>query len=160
MTRVRAPRRHHRRLPIQLLLPADVDPDVVATATGLAPLLHESAAQAEWERRLTAPFVSLARPAVDVLFASVAQHVGARAIGVVLTGLQRDGADGVRHIKRRGGRVFAHDPRTAQAPSMPRAAIQTGCVDFVLPLDALAHALVTLVSVPGTASFFRTQAAA
>jgi two-component system chemotaxis response regulator CheB len=51
--------------------------------------------------------------------------------------------------------VLAQDPTTAVAGSMPAAAILTGCVDFMLPLNALADALVTLVMAPGAESFFR-----
>ena len=72
---------------------------------------------------------------------------------MVLTGRGRDGAEGVRAIKARGGRVRAQDPATAQARPMPEAAIGTGCVDFVLPPEGLAAALVTLVMVPGAAAW-------
>jgi two-component system chemotaxis response regulator CheB len=101
-----------------------------------------------------APSVNYTRPAIDPLFASVAERCGRRAIGVILTGMQRDGAAGAALIKQRGGRVLVQDPRTARAPSMPQAAIATGCVDFVLPVDGLAAALTTLVMVPGAATFF------
>jgi two-component system chemotaxis response regulator CheB len=74
------------------------------------------------------------------------------AIGVVLSGLLRDGAKGVRAIKRNGGRVLVQDPATARAPSMPASAIATGCVDYVLPPHRLAPALTALVMAPGAAS--------
>lgn len=74
------------------------------------------------------------------------------AIGVVLSGMLRDGADGVRAIKRNGGRVLVQDPATARAPSMPASAIATGCVDYVLPAHRLAPALTALVMAPGGAS--------
>jgi hypothetical protein len=67
----------------------------------------------------------------------------------VLTGLLRDGAQRIRAIKRRGGRVLVQDPTAARAAGMPSAIIATGCVDFVLPLDRIAPALVALTIAPG-----------
>jgi two-component system, chemotaxis family, protein-glutamate methylesterase/glutaminase len=87
----------------------------------------------------------------DSLLRSAAAAVGPAAIGVVLTGMLRDGAHGVRAIKRHGGRVLAQDPATARAPSMPSSAIATGCVDFVLPLSRIAPALIALTMAPGAA---------
>jgi two-component system, chemotaxis family, protein-glutamate methylesterase/glutaminase len=76
-----------------------------------------------------------ARPSIDVLFASAADAYRDRLIGVVLTGASSDGTHGALRIKQRGGRVVAQDPATAEAPLMPRAAIEAGCVDEVLTLD-------------------------
>lgn len=90
----------------------------------------------------------------DALLTSAAAVAGPGAIGVVLTGLLHDGANGVRAIKRAGGRVLAEDPRTARAGSMPSSAIATGCVDFVLPRTRLAAALVALTVAPGGADLF------
>ena len=56
-----------------------------------------------------------------------------RLVAIILTGMQTDGAQGVRDVKRRGGRVLVQDPATARASGMPSAALATGCVDFVLP---------------------------
>ena len=75
-------------------------------------------------------------------------------IGVVLTGMLRDGTTGVRAVKRHGGRVLAQDLATARAGSMPSSAIATGCVDFVLPLHRIATALVALTMAPGAAELF------
>jgi two-component system chemotaxis response regulator CheB len=99
--------------------------------------------------------VEFSRPAVDVLFTSVAQVYGASAIAAVLTGKLKDGAAGVRAIKRAGGRVLVQEPMTAREPSMPTEAIATGCADFILPLDILSSALVALVAVPGAADLLR-----
>jgi two-component system chemotaxis response regulator CheB len=87
----------------------------------------------------------------DSLLRSVAAAVGPAAIGVVLTGMLRDGAQGVRAIKRHGGRVLAQDPATARASGMPSSAIATGCVDFVLPLHRIGPALIALTMAPGAA---------
>jgi two-component system chemotaxis response regulator CheB len=99
-----------------------------------------------------APLVQFTRPAVDPLFFSVAEHVRERAIAVVLTGMQCDGAAGARWVKQAGGRVLVQDPRTARAAGMPLATIAATPVDHILPLDGIATALTALVMVPGAAS--------
>jgi two-component system chemotaxis response regulator CheB len=68
--------------------------------------------------------VQYARPSIDVLFDSAADAHAARAIAVVLTGANRDGAEGAREIRRRGGTVVVQDPKTAECAVMPEAAIQ------------------------------------
>lgn len=87
----------------------------------------------------------------DELLRSAAALAGRRAVGVVLTGRLSDGTEGVRAVKRSGGRVLVQDPSGARAAEMPSSAIATGCVDHVLPLDKIAAALVALVMAPGGA---------
>lgn len=89
--------------------------------------------------------VHFLRPSADLLFESVAAVFRERAIAVVLSGTGRDGAMGVTAIKKVGGTVIVQDPATAEFPGMPEEAIRTGNVDFVLPLDEVGPALVTLV---------------
>jgi two-component system chemotaxis response regulator CheB len=89
--------------------------------------------------------VHFLRPSADLLFESVAASFRDRAIGVVLTGTGKDAAMGVTAIKSMGGTVIAQDPKTAEFPGMPEAAVATGKVDFVLPLAEIADALVTLI---------------
>ena len=89
--------------------------------------------------------VHFLRPSADLLFESVAASYQQRAIGVVLTGTGSDGAMGVRAIKKMGGTVIVEDEKTAEFSGMPTAALQTKCVDFILPLDEISRALVTLV---------------
>jgi two-component system chemotaxis response regulator CheB len=89
--------------------------------------------------------VHFVRPSADLLFESVAGSYKDRAIGVVLTGTGSDGSMGVGAIKKMGGTVIAQDSGSAEFSGMPLAAIHTGNVDFVLPLDEIASALVTLV---------------
>lgn len=97
------------------------------------------------------------RCTADVLFESVATRFGERVIAVVLSGTMDDGAAGVRAVKRAGGRVLAQDSGTARAFGMPNAAIRTGCVDFVLPVERLASALITIVMAPGAADLFAVR---
>jgi two-component system chemotaxis response regulator CheB len=78
------------------------------------------------------------RPSIDVFFESVADTYGPRAVGVLLTGSSRDGASGLARIKRRGGTVVVQDPDTAEAPAMPRAALEETAVDARLELQAIA----------------------
>lgn len=98
--------------------------------------------------------LNYARPRADGLFESVAIHFKARAIGVVLTGYLNDGAQGAQSIRQQGGCIIVQDPKTAEAPGMPRATLQTGYVDFVLSLHAIPAALIALVMVSGAAQFF------
>jgi two-component system CheB/CheR fusion protein len=77
----------------------------------------------------------------DILFTSLAKDHGHGAIGVVLSGEESDGALGIQAIKRAGGAAFAQYPGSARFPSMPISAIETGCVDFVLHPNEIAHEL-------------------
>lgn len=83
------------------------------------------------------PKVSGFRPSVDVMFESVAKVVGARAVGVVMTGMGCDGANGVRILKEHGATTIAQDQATSVVYGMPKAAAETGCVDHIAPLDEI-----------------------
>lgn len=89
--------------------------------------------------------VHYVRPSADLLFESMADSYGERAIAVVLTGSGSDGEMGVQSVKNRDGTVIAQNEETAEYFGMPGAAIATECIDFVLALDEIAPALVTLV---------------
>ena len=81
--------------------------------------------------------VQFARPSIDVLFQSVAETYRDRAIGVVLTGANEDGAAGLAAIKRNGGVSIVQDPQSAERRQMPDAAIAGSVADAVLPLEAI-----------------------
>jgi two-component system chemotaxis response regulator CheB len=89
--------------------------------------------------------VHFVRPSADLLFESVAASYRKRAIAVVLTGTGSDGSMGIGAIKKMGGTVVAQDQASAEFSGMPAAAIRSGNADFILPLDEIASALVTLV---------------
>jgi two-component system CheB/CheR fusion protein len=85
---------------------------------------------------------------VNLLFRSLAREYGHRAVGVVLSGTDADGAEGLEEIKAVGGIAMAQEPDTAKFAGMPKSAIATGCVDFVLPPGELATQLLRLARHP------------
>lgn len=89
--------------------------------------------------------VHFVRPSADLLFDSMAAGYGREAIAVVLTGSGRDGEMGVKAVRERGGTVIAQNEETSEYFGMPGTAISTKCVDFILALDEIAPALITLV---------------
>jgi len=88
--------------------------------------------------------VRFSRPSIDVLLTSAADTYGSAAIGVVLTGANEDGAQGLAHIVKRGGRALVQNPKTAEIPIMPEAAIRAVPTAEVLALDALVSRLIEL----------------
>jgi two-component system chemotaxis response regulator CheB len=90
--------------------------------------------------------VHFVRPSADLLFESTAAAYRERAVAVVLSGSGRDGAMGVKAIKKMGGTVIVQDEKTSEFFGMPEAAQQTGIVDFILPLSEIAPALRTLIA--------------
>jgi two-component system, chemotaxis family, protein-glutamate methylesterase/glutaminase len=89
--------------------------------------------------------VHFLRPSADLLFDSVAASYKDRAIAVVLSGTGNDGAVGIETIHKMGGAVIAQDKETSEFFGMPSAAIQTGIVDFVLPLSQISAVLTSLI---------------
>ena len=90
--------------------------------------------------------VAFARPSIDVLFESAADEYKEHAIGVILTGANRDGARGMARIKMNGGVTLVEDPDSAAVRIMPDAAIDSCNVDHVLQLREIAPFLSRLVS--------------
>ncbi|MDX6486614.1 MAG: two-component system, chemotaxis family, protein-glutamate methylesterase/glutaminase [Gaiellaceae bacterium] len=81
--------------------------------------------------------VQFARPSIDVLFESVADAYGERAVGIVLTGANADGARGLARIKDRGGVAIVQDPATSERRAMPDAAIAGTVADAILTLEEI-----------------------
>jgi two-component system chemotaxis response regulator CheB len=91
------------------------------------------------------PLVHGVRPAADVTFKSVAAAFGARVVGVVLTGMGRDGALGLAAIKAAGGRAVAQDRATSTVYGMPKAAAELGVVDEIAPLERVAQVINRII---------------
>jgi two-component system chemotaxis response regulator CheB len=89
--------------------------------------------------------VHFVRPSADLLFESVAASHKDRSIAVVLSGTGSDGSMGAQAIKKMGGTVICQSIESAEFSGMPTATLQTKCVDFILPLEEIASALITLV---------------
>lgn len=133
----------HTELPVRLARMNDLaEPGTVY----IAPPDHHLLIGERGEMTLShSELVHFVRPSADLLFESVAGAYGARAIACVLTGTGSDGSMGVRAVKSRGGTVLAEDPESAEFRGMPEAAVATGSVDFVLPLDDIATVIRSLV---------------
>lgn len=129
--------RDHARMEPGHVYVAPPDRHTVFDADGLLALNHDAA-------------VNYVRPSADMLFESAAEQFGVGALGVVLTGFGKDGAAGASAIKRHGGTVIAQDEATSAHFGMPRAAIRTGHVDHVMPLEDIAPTLERLVGNGGT----------
>ncbi|MGB6386108.1 MAG: chemotaxis response regulator protein-glutamate methylesterase [Terriglobales bacterium] len=86
------------------------------------------------------PLVSRHRPSVDVLFRSVATFIGPKAVGVIMTGMGDDGAQGLCEMKEAGAATIAQDEASCIVFGMPKEAISRGAVDIVVPLDKIASA--------------------
>jgi two-component system chemotaxis response regulator CheB len=88
--------------------------------------------------------VRYSRPSIDVAFTSTADAYGRRAVGIVLTGANADGAEGLATIAKRGGLAIVQSPATAESPAMPRAALDAVPSAHVLPIPAIAELLTAL----------------
>lgn len=91
------------------------------------------------------PRVHHQRPAVDVLFRSVARHAGPNAVGVILTGMGADGAEGMLEMKQAGARTIAQDEATCVVYGMPREAVATGAVERVAPLPKITDEILAML---------------
>ncbi|MHB8880566.1 MAG: chemotaxis-specific protein-glutamate methyltransferase CheB [Thermodesulfovibrionales bacterium] len=82
------------------------------------------------------------RPSCDVLLSSVAAAFGNKAVGVILTGMGSDGVEGMKRIRAAGGRTIAQDEKTSIIFGMPKLAIESGCIDAVVPLEAIGSEII------------------
>jgi two-component system chemotaxis response regulator CheB len=92
--------------------------------------------------------IRFSRPSIDLTFSSAADIYGDRTIGVVLTGANADGAEGLRRIAERGGAAFVQEPVTAESPAMPAAALKAVPKAKVLPICDIGKAITTLARQP------------
>ncbi len=88
------------------------------------------------------PLIHHQRPAVEVLFKSVAKYAGKDAIGVILTGMGKDGAEGMLNMKNAGAYTIGQDERTSIVYGMPKEAYQMGGVSKVLPIEKIAEEIM------------------
>jgi two-component system chemotaxis response regulator CheB len=96
------------------------------------------------------PPVNRHRPAVDVLFRSAAQYAGPNSVGVILTGMGKDGAAGMLEMKQAGSRNIAQDEASCVVFGMPKEAIARGGADEIVPLSAIAERVLALVRSGGS----------
>jgi two-component system chemotaxis response regulator CheB len=85
------------------------------------------------------------KPSANILFKSVAEEVGGGVVGVILTGMGRDGAEGAQALKNRGARIIAESQETCVVYGMPKAAVEIGVVDELLPLYSIPEAMIRSV---------------
>ena len=134
----------------QITVKEATDNDSVTAGTALiAPgnyhmILRRSGARYYVEIK-TGPMVHHQRPAVDVLFKSTAKYAGANSIGVILTGLGSDGAEGLLEMKRMGAATIAQDEKSCVVFGMPKEAIKLNAVDYVMPIDQIASQIVRMI---------------
>ncbi|BAY65205.1 CheB methylesterase [Calothrix brevissima NIES-22] len=101
--------------------------------------------------------VSYARPSIDVLFESAADIYGEQVIGVILTGANEDGMQGLKMVKLKFGLAIVQDPTTAECAVMPKAAMNAVAVDWILPLEEIAQKLIYLCHHTGKGSLSKCQ---
>lgn len=133
---------------LQPLIPLPIreveDKDEIAPGTiYLAPADYHLLVEVGYFTLTTDEPVCYARPSIDVLFESAADVYGDRVIGIILTGANQDGARGAAAIKTKGGRVIVQDPKTAESPVMPDAAIAATKVDAIVPLTTIGSTLLS-----------------
>ncbi len=91
------------------------------------------------------PATSLYRPSVDIAMASVADSYHGRSLGVILTGMGHDGLEGMKLIKARGGRTIAQSENTCTVYGMPKAVIENGLADKIVPLTSIAAEILNMI---------------
>jgi two-component system chemotaxis response regulator CheB len=95
------------------------------------------------------PPVNRHRPSVDVLFRSVAKFAGANALGIIMTGMGDDGAQGLKEMHDAGARTVAQDEASSVVFGMPKEAIKLGAADLTLPLNQISGAIVNFANRAG-----------
>ena len=90
------------------------------------------------------PLINYSRPSINVLFETAAEVLKEKAVGIILTGANSDGAQGLKRVKKCGGITIVQRPDSANAPAMPEAAIELVDVDYILTIDEITHHLIEL----------------
>lgn len=122
-----------------------VAPGVALLAPGNHHMLLRRSGARYYVNLKEGPRVNRHRPSVDVMFRSVARVAGKNAIGVILTGMGGDGAQGLLEMKEAGAATLAQDEATCTVFGMPKVAIELGAADQVAPLDAIPGAVIDLL---------------
>jgi two-component system, chemotaxis family, protein-glutamate methylesterase/glutaminase len=129
-----------------------IEPGTVYIAPGGERHLEISGGSKPRCRLREAPPVNGHRPSVDVLFDSAAKALGADAVGVILTGMGRDGAQGLLAIREAAGHTLGQDEHSCVVYGMPRVAFEMGAVERQVSLDRMAAAILTLCNAESEAA--------
>ncbi len=122
-----------------------VTPGTVLIAPGNYHMIFRRSGARYYVEIKTGPMVHHQRPAVDILFKSTAKYAGANAIGVILTGMGADGAEGLLEMKQAGAGTIAQDEKSCVVFGMPKEAIKLGAADKIVPLDQIAQEIIRMV---------------
>ena len=137
-----------------------VVPGVALIAPGSRHLLLRRSGARYFAEVKDGPLVNRHKPSVDVMFRSVSRSAGKNAIGIILTGMGGDGAKGMLEMKNEGATNFAQDENSSVVFGMPKVAIETGGVDFVLPLDRITTKVINILEEREAAEIIRHSLAA
>jgi len=124
-------------------------PGLILLAPGNRHMVLRRSGARYYVRVKEGPMVHHQRPSVDVLFHSVARYAGPNAVGVILTGMGEDGAEGLKAMHDAGAFTIAQDRESCVVYGMPRAAVELGAADVQLPLEAIAPAVFRLLRAEG-----------
>lgn len=129
-----------------------VEPGQVIIAAGGHHLVFRTGARHTIVKTPTEPSDTLHCPSADVMFSSAAEHYDGHVLGLIMTGMGKDGLEGATAIKDAGGRLIAQDEATSVVYGMPRAVAEADLTDLVLPMDGIAEALAEAVGTPSSSS--------
>ncbi len=122
-----------------------VTPGVALIAPGNYHMLLRRSGARYYVQVKSGPLISRHRPSVDVLFKSVARYAGGNAVGVIMTGMGRDGAEGMLEMKNAGSENIAQDEQSCVVYGMPKEAVALGGVDHIVSLDMIPRKILDLV---------------
>ena len=86
-------------------------------------------------------------PSCNLLLSSAADNYGHNAVGIILSGMSDDGVQGIKAIKRQGGATISQDEKTSVVFGMPKIAIESGCIDYIMPVEKIGEALINIIKV-------------